>query len=59
MSEELEGDENMGSEMAVEVERTQIGKVQGEKRAFVLAAVTISGFSGFVLNAECKTIPTL
>lgn len=32
MSEELEGDENMGFEMAVEVERTQIREVQAEKR---------------------------
>lgn len=32
VSEELEGDENIGFEMAVEVERTQTGKAQGEKR---------------------------
>lgn len=32
----------MGFEMTVEVERTRFGKVQGEKRALMLAAVTTS-----------------
>lgn len=42
MREELEGDENMGFEMAVEVEGTDWGSSRREERVFMLAAVTIS-----------------
>lgn len=42
MREELEGDENMGFEMPVEVERTDWESSRREERVLMLAAVTIS-----------------
>lgn len=61
MSKELEGDENMGFEMAVELREPRLGKFKERRESTHVGCSNHYPVhvSGFVLNAECKTIPTL